>query len=195
MRRVDDPNCSAASGSSACFQDTRDPDLKPPDKYLGLVPTAWICAKYLSPVKVPTAREAVTEGVLFSGGSVKVKRAGAQGLEIELGDRDGLFSVYQVAQLGSDAVTDAWSLIFLDIVYNAPPYKAFAATHKDLATALLARYGAACGALIANAKAACVVAGLTKSGRIRMGGGRYEEGQRCVSWRDRPGDAFQCRRY
>ena len=198
VRRVDDPNCSAASGASACFQDTLDPDpaLKPPAKYLGLVPTAWICAKYLSPLKVPTAREAVTEGVLFTGGSVKVKRAGVQGLEVELGDRDGLFSVYQMAQLGPSAVTDLWGLIFLEMVNEEPPYKAFAATHQDLVTALLARYGAACaGTQTLNAQAACAVAGLAKSRGIRMGGGRYDEGQRCVGWRDRPNGAFECRPY
>ena len=176
VRRVEKPNCAGASGPSMCFPDTRDPDLKPPDKYLGLIPTAWICATHLSPTKVPTAREAVTEGVLFSGGSTKVKRAGAQGLSIELLDQDGLFTVYEAAQLGSDAVTDIWSLIFLDIVYREPPYKDFAATHRDLAATLLARYGAKCSsAQTPDAQAVCAVTALAKSRQIRVGGGRYDD--------------------
>lgn len=196
VRRVDEPNCVATSGASTCFPDTRDPDLKPPDTYLGLIPTAWICAKYLSPLQVPAAREAVTEGVLFSGGSAKVERAGAQGLSIELVDRDGLFSVYEAAQLTSGAVMDIWSLIFLHMVYAAPPFKDFAATHRDLAATLLARYGAKCTSnQTPDARAACAVTELAKFRRIRIGGGRYDEGQRCVSWRDRPGGAPDCRPY
>lgn len=198
VRRVDNPDCGAPSGASACFQDTRDPLLKPPDKYLGLVPTGWICAKYLSPLTVPAAREAVTEGILLSGGSVKVTRARAQGLTIELVDRDGLFSVYEAAQLGSDAVTQAWNLIFLNMVYEAPPYKTFAATHQALTSTLLARYGATCAGnatATSNAQAACAVAALAKSGRIRMGGGRYDEGQRCVGWQDHPNGEFECHPY
>ena len=193
VRRVEKPNCAGASGAPMCFPDTRDPDLKLPAKYLGLIPTAWICATHLSPMKVPTAREAVTEGVLFSGGSTNVKRIGAQGLSIELLDQDGLFTVYEAAQLGSDAVTDIWSLIFLDIVYADPPYKDFATTHHDLAATLLARYGANCSsARTPDAQAVCAVAALAKSRQIRVGGGRYDEGQRCVSWRDWPEGKFEC---
>ena len=172
LRRVDEPNCATASGASMCFPDTRDPELKPPDKYLGLMPTAWICAKFLSPLKAPAAREAVTEAVLFSGGSAKVKRVGRLGLSVELVDRDGLFSVYEATQLGSDAVTDMWNLIFLDMVFAAPPYKDFAATHRDLAATLLARYGAKCtSAQTPDARATCAVTNLARSRRIRMGGG------------------------
>jgi hypothetical protein len=194
--RVDDPNCGAASGASTCFQDTRDPALKSPDRFLGLLPTAWICAKYLSPVKAATARQAVTDGILFSGGSVKVNPSGTQGLTIELVDRDGLFSVYEASRLGSDAVSDVWNLIFLDLVYAAPPYKTFAATHRDLEVALRARYGASCaGAQTPSAHAACAVSRVAKSRGIRMGGGRYDEGQRCVGWRDRPNGPAECRPY
>ena len=89
-----------------------------------------------------------------------------------------------------------WNLILLDIVYAAPPYKDFAVTHRDLAAALLARYSANCtSAQTSDALAACAVTGLAKSRRIRMGGGRYDEGQRCVGWRDRTDDKFECRPY
>ena len=196
VRRVDAPNCAAASGASHCFPDTLDPQVKPPDKYLGLVPTAWICAKFLSPLPVPAAREAVTEGVLFSGGSVKVNRAGVQGMVIELVDRDGLFTVYESSRFGSDAVSEVWSLIFLDMVYSSPPYAAFADTHRDLATSLLARFGTNCNsAQTQSDRAACAVNSLAKSRGIRMGGGRYDEGHRCVGWRDRPNGEFECRPY
>lgn len=196
VRRVDDSNCSGDSGAAACFQDTRDPERRSPDKFLGLIPKAWICAKYLSPLAVPTARAAVTEAVLFSGGSVTVKRAGNQGLTIELVDRDGLFQVYEAARLGSDVVSDMWSLVFLDMVYKDPPYNTFEVTHRALAASLLTRYGAGCAsAETPSAKAECAVTSLVKSRRIRMGGGRYDEGQRCVAWRDAPNGAFECRPY
>ena len=196
VRRVDEPNCAAASGASQCFPDTRDPQLKSPDKYLGLVPTAWICGKFLSPLRVSAAREAVTEGVLFSGGSVKMERAGVRGMSIELVDRDGLFTVYESSRLGSDAISDVWSLIFLDLVYSSPPFTTFADIHRDLATALLARFGANCGGVQSPSdRAACAVNSLAKSRGIRMGGGRYDEGHRCVGWRDRPNGEFECRAY
>lgn len=197
VRRVAGPNCSGPSGASACFQDTRDPELKPPDRHLGLLPTAWICAKYLTPLAVPTARQAVTEGVLLSGGSVSVKRVGGDGLSVEVGDRDGLFAVYEAPQVGSGAATDTWNLIFLSMVYEAPPFKAFAATHKNLTDTLLASYGAPCaGASTPKDQAACVVAGLAKARRIGMGGGRYDEGYRCVVWSNRPHDgADGCKPY
>jgi hypothetical protein len=193
VRRADEPNCATASGASTCFPDTLDP--KKVGKYLGLIPTAWICAKYLSPLKVPTAREAVTEGILFSGGSVEVKRVGTQGLSIESIDRDGLFAVYEASQLGSGAITDMWNLVFLDMVYEAPPYKAFADNNRDLTTALLARYGTSCaGAQTPNAQSTCAVSNLANSRGIRMGGGRYDEGQRCVGWRNGPDEGTsECR--
>ncbi len=196
VRRVDDSNCGGDSGASACFQDTRDPELKSPDKFLGLIPKAWICADYLSPVAVPAAREAVTEAVLFSGGSVSVKRAGNQGLTIELVDRDGLFRVYEAARLGSGAVSDVWNLVFLDMVYKDPSYKAFEPIHRGLATALLMRYSSGyTSSETPAARAECAVTGLAKSRRIRMGGGRYDEGQRCVGWSDTPNGPFECRPY
>ena len=40
-----------------------------------------------------------------------------------------------------------------------------------------------------------VCAGLAKSKGIRMGGGRYDEGHRCVGWRDRSNGEFECRPY
>ena len=185
VRRVDEPNCAGKLGPSTCFPDTRDPGLKAPDEYLGLIPTAWICASYLSPLKVSSAREAVTEWLLFSGGSVNETRVGAQGLSIELDERDGLFSVYQMARLGSDAVTDMWNLIFLDVLYNGTLYSGIADTHRDLGAALLLRYGATCtGAMALDAKTKCAVTALAKSRQIRMGSGRYDEGQRCVGWSD-----------
>ena len=194
VRRADNPLCGGASAASACFADTLD-KLVVPSTFRGLVPTAWICAKYLTPEKTSDARRAVTEGTLFSGGGVKVERVGASGVSVELSDRDGLFTVYEIPRL-PNAATDFWNLIFLDMAYAAPPYASFADNQRELAAALMARFSAGCATdTDVKRQADCAVTRMANAWKVRIGGGRYDEGQRCVGWRDKPTAAPECRPY
>ena len=116
------------------------------------------------------------------GDSPKIKNQNGV-LSIELIDRDGLFSYYESKPTTE---TEVWDAIFLDLcVVDSPSDPEFVGQCKQHLPILLRSYAAVCGPPTSLAvRPKCVFDQLAGRNKLRVGGGRYDEGYRCLSWRD-----------
>ena len=84
-----------------------------------------------------------------------------------------------------------WTVAFLVVSYGdtSKELPAFISQNQELANIALSQQAAKCGAAKdERSKAVCVVSAIQRKTGIRVGGVRYDEGERCVFWSDQPID-------
>ena len=153
-----------------------------------------LMAQLSSSLLPPTAGNNPATGILLSTknlltayfkgsrGSPKIKNHNGL-LSIELIDRDGLFSYYESKPTSE---TDVWDAIFLDLcVVDSPSDPKFVDQCKQHLPILLRSYPAICGPPTSlEERPKCAFSQLAGRNSLRVGGGRYDEGLRCLIWRD-----------
>lgn len=102
---------------------------------------------------------------------------------IELIDQDGLFSYYESKPTSEPEV---WDAIFLDLcTVESPSDPMFASQCKAHLPNLLRAYPTVCRPPISlQDRPKCVFDQLARQNNLRVGGGRYDEGFRCLIWRN-----------
>lgn len=120
-------------------------------------------------------------------GATTIRRTRSS-LSVELVDQDGLFSFYEANRTQSEP--EVWDLIFLDQYFETPPSPRFTSRNGKLARLVLGRYlrvEPSCQSLPGSRlQARCVFDYLARRNVVYVGGGRYDEGYRCMVWQNHP---------
>lgn len=139
-------------------------------------------------------REAQSE----THGATHASREGGK-LSIELDDGDGLFTYYESPVTASES--EVWDLVFIDMYFLSDPQspdsmlKKFKQQHQKLAKSVMKKYALMCPVARGSAEL-CISNNLTQKNHVRSGGGRYDEGYRCMVWKDKPFDTEKdCKPY
>jgi hypothetical protein len=162
-------------------------------------PSAWICADATQAYSPSPSERAILEffGNLDYVTPPKISSVGAA-LAIEIMESGGLFTYYESKAVRSEG--EVWDLIFLQHYFAQPPGGEpgeFVSRYQVQAEKVLNNYVNFCArSPSASVTAECVRTRLRVANRLRIGGGRYDEGQRCMRWDDAaPATPSECRPY
>lgn len=171
--------------SHDCFGDPKDTDntaIKLP-RY----PFGWLCADATQVHKPTDAERALLEffGKQSFVAPPRISSKGAA-FSLEVVETGGLFTFYESAAIQSEP--EVWDLVFLQHYFIDPPggeTGVFVTSNKTLANSVLQKHHSLCPQSSSKKSAAeCIKTRLATANRVRIGGGRYDEGQRCLVWSD-----------
>lgn len=156
---------------------TLDLDISPCDQTSS---GGCVCIDKLSP---QSSVDAIVKAIRCKPGKVITSKQAGR-LQVELADLDGLFTYYEAPS--ADAERELWVMAFLDDYFRSPLSDEFLKKFRETANRVLDSYAAVCSPNGSRGdRAECIRRDIKKRYKIRSGGGRYDEGNRCLVWDDR----------